>query len=116
MHMQVDQARAQIASVQIDDLTTVQIHALIDNGNDLIILGQQDLVLYRLHLLGAIQQDPVRIGTLHWEHPLFFKFFRTGVVLFQYSTFRQMVQCKNGQERFSPLLPARCYLFTVRLR
>ena len=116
MHMQVDQARAQIASVQIDHLITVQIHALIDNGNDLIILGQQDLVRFRLHLLGAIQQDPVRIGTFHWEHPLFFKFFRTGVVLFQYSTFRQMVQCKNGQERFSPLLPARCYLFTVRLR
>ena len=29
--------------------------------------------------------------------------------MFQYSTFRQMVQCKNGQERFSPLLPARCF-------
>ena len=106
MHMQIDQTRHDIAAVQIDDLIAIQIHALIGNGSNLIILGQQDFVRYRLHLLGAIQQDPVRIGTFHWEHPLFFRFFRTGVVLFQYSTFRQMVQCKNGQERFSPLLPA----------
>ena len=84
--MQVDQARAQIASVQIDHLITVQIHALIDNGNDLIILGQQDLVRCRLHLLGAIQQDPVRIGTFHWEHPLFFNFF--GQELFYFSIAR----------------------------
>ena len=75
MHMQVDQARAQIAAVQVDHLITVQIHALVGNGSDLVILGQQDLVRCRLHLLGAVQQDPVRIGTFHWEHPLFFKFF-----------------------------------------
>ena len=74
MHMQIDQTRHDIAAVQIDDLIAIQIHTLIGNGSDLIILGQQDFVRYRLHLLGAIQQDPVRIGTFHWEHPLFFSF------------------------------------------
>jgi len=111
MHMQVDQARAQIASVQIDHLITVQIHALIDNGNDLIILGQQDFVLYRLHLLGAIQQDPVRIGTFHWEHPLFFRFF--GQKLFYFSIARSGRWCnaKTGRKGSALSCPLGVFIY-----
>ena len=59
---------------------------------------QQDFVRYRLHLLGAIQQDPVRIGTFHWEHPLFFNFF--GQELFYFSIARSGRWCnaKTGRK------------------
>ena len=72
MHMQIDQTRHDIAAVQIDDLIAIQIHALIGNGSDLIILGQQDFVRYRLHLLGAVQKDAICICALHGILPLFF--------------------------------------------
>ena len=111
MHMQIDQTRHDVAAVQIDDLIAIQIHTLIGNGSDLIILGQQDFVRYRLHLLGAIQQDPVRIGTFHWEHPLFFRFF--GQELFCSSIARSGRWCnaKTGRKGSALSCPLGVFIY-----
>ena len=70
MDVQVDEPRAQIPAVQVDDLVAVKAYTRICNGGDLIVFGQQHLALYRFHLLGTVQKNTVCVCALHVFHPL----------------------------------------------
>ena len=65
MDVQVDEPRAKIPAVQVDDFVTVKACACIHDGGDLIVFGQQHLAPHRLHLLGAVQKNAVCVGAFH---------------------------------------------------
>ena len=70
MDVQVDEPRAQIPTVQVDDLVAVKAYTRICNGGDLIVFGQQHLAPYRFHLLGTVQKNTVCVCALHVFRPL----------------------------------------------
>ena len=65
MDVQVDEPRAKIPAVQVDDLAAVKACTCIHDGGDLIVFGQQHLAPHRLHLLGAVQKNAVCVCALH---------------------------------------------------
>ena len=105
VHMQVDQAGHHIIAVQVDDLIPVQIGALVRQRGDGTVLAQQHLVGLGFHMLGAVQQNAVDVGSLHWWFPRFY----TTAVVFSSSIARSCPGCnrahKKGRQRFCPCLP-----------
>ena len=65
MDVQVDQARHQPAALQIDLFVSRTGGAVLHDVRDRLIIHQDHFVQGRLHLLGAVQQNAVVIGSPH---------------------------------------------------